>query len=265
MTRQPVLTIAGSDCSGGAGIQADIKTITVLGGYGMSAITALTAQNTIAVQGILPVPADFLKQQLESICSDIPPLAVKIGMVYDIPQIQTIVEVIQRYQLPHVVVDPVMIATSGTNLIRTEAVQVLETKLLPLASLITPNIPEAQAMTGLEITSPGQMEQAAAALSRAYGTAILLKGGHCVCTSNDLLYCDGEPTWIPGQKIPTDNTHGTGCTLSSAIAVFLAQGFSLEHSVRRAKNYITHTIQAGLTLGHGNGPIAHNYRIGEVM
>lgn len=263
MTRQPVLTIAGSDSSGGAGIQADLKTITILGGYGMSAVTALTAQNTMEVRDILPISANFLQKQIEAVCDDIPPLAVKIGMVYDIPQIKTISCMIQQYRLPNVIIDPVMISTSGSHLMRTEALRVLESELLPLGNLITPNIPEAQVLTGLDITTPSQMVRAARTLYCTYNTAILLKGGHCACTSNDLLYYNEDYIWIPGQKIPTDNTHGTGCTLSSAIAVFLAQGFPLENSVRRAKNYITHAIQAGLSLGHGNGPIDHNYSVQE--
>lgn len=263
MTRHPVLTIAGSDSIGGAGIQADLKTITTLGGYGMSAITALTAQNTMEVRDILPVPAEFLRKQIAAVCDDIPPLAVKIGMVYDIPQIQCIAEMMRKYQPPHIVVDPVMVATSGSELLRTAALEALQETLLPLAELITPNLPEAELLTGIRISSPAQMEQAAAVLSQRYRTAILLKGGHCTCASNDLLYTQEEQIWIPGQHLETKDTHGTGCTLSSAIAVFLAQGFSLTDSVRRAKNYITHAIQAGLSLGHGSGPIAHNYALQE--
>ncbi|MGN1404400.1 MAG: bifunctional hydroxymethylpyrimidine kinase/phosphomethylpyrimidine kinase [Ruminococcus sp.] len=263
MVRHPVLTIAGSDSSGGAGIQADLKTITMLGGYGMSAITALTAQNTMSVRGIHAVPADFLQQQIEAVCDDILPLAVKIGMVYDVPQIHVIAQAIRKYQLRHVVVDPVMVATSGDALLKEQAQTALQEELMPLAELITPNLPEAQRLTGLKITSPVQMEQAAAELSAQYGTAILLKGGHCDGVCNDLLYVSGECIWIPGQHLETKNTHGTGCTLSSAIAVFLAQGFPMTDSVRRAKNYITHAIQAGLSLGHGHGPIAHNYALQE--
>lgn len=263
MTRHPVLTIAGSDSSGGAGIQADLKTITVLGGYGMSAITALTAQNTIGVRSVYPIPATFLQEQIEAVCDDIPPLAVKIGMVYDVPQIQVIAQMIQKYGLQHVVVDPVMAATSGDALLMTQALTALQQELLPQAELITPNLPEAEQLTGLEIASPTQMEKAASILAEKYQAAILLKGGHCTCTSNDLLYAVGECIWIPGQHVKTKDTHGTGCTLSSAIATFLAQGFSLADSVRRAKNYITHAIQAGLSLGHGHGPIAHNYTLQE--
>ena len=231
MRGYPVLTIAGSDSSGGAGIQADLKTMTMLGCYGMSAITALTAQNTTGVREIHPVPAAFLQAQIAAVCEDIPPLAVKIGMVYDVPQIHAIAEMVQHYRLTKLVLDPVMIATSGASLLRSGAQKALKENLFSLAALITPNIPEAEVLTGTAITSPEQMEQTALQLSAQFRTAILLKGGHAA---------------------------GTGCTLSSAIASHLALGFSLEESVRRAKAYLTQALQAGLHLGHGNGPIAHN-------
>ena len=261
MTIAPVLTIAGSDSSGGAGIQADLKAMTMLGCFGMSAITALTAQNTLGVQGICPVPAEFLKQQIAAVCEDIPPAAVKVGMVYDTPQILAIAEAVEQYQLPHVVVDPVMVATSGDPLLKQQAQQALTERLFPLAELLTPNLPEAEQLTGTSITSPPQMEQAARQLSETYHTAVLLKGGHSVGSCNDLLYTAGTATWFSGQRTDTPNTHGTGCTLSSAIASFLAQGASLEESVRRGKAYISGAIAAGLSLGHGHGPIAHNYAI----
>ena len=261
MTIAPVLTIAGSDSSGGAGVQADLKTMTMLGCFGMSAITALTAQNTLGVQGICPVPAEFLKQQITAVCEDIPPAAVKVGMVYDTPQILAIAEAVAQYQLPHVVVDPVMVATSGDPLLKQQAQQALTEQLFPLAELLTPNLPEAEQLTGTSITSPPQMEQAARQLSETYHAAVLLKGGHSVGSCNDLLYAAGTATWFSGQRTDTPNTHGTGCTLSSAIASFLAQGASLEESVRRGKAYISGAIAAGLSLGHGHGPIAHNYAI----
>lgn len=261
MTIAPVLTIAGSDSSGGAGIQADLKTMTMLGCFGMSAITALTAQNTTGVREICPVPAAFLEQQIAAVCEDIPPLAVKIGMVYDIPQIHAIAAAVRKCRLPHVVVDPVMVATSGDALLRSQAQTALTQELFPLAEVITPNLPEARQLTGMEITSPAEMEQAAGTLAERYRTAVLLKGGHSVGSCNDLLCADGEMIWISGERIVTNNTHGTGCTLSSAIASLLAQGMPLEKSVRSAKTYITQAIAAGLSLGHGNGPIAHNYRI----
>ena len=214
MTIAPVLTIAGSDSSGGAGVQADLKTMTMLGCFGMSAITALTAQNTLGVQGICPVPAEFLKQQIAAVCEDIPPAAVKVGMVYDTPQILAIAEAVAQYQLPHVVVDPVMVATSGDPLLKQQAQQALTEQLFPLAELLTPNLPEAEQLTGTSITSPPQMEQAARQLSETYHTAVLLKGGHSVGSCNDLLYAAGTATWFSGQRTDTPNTHGTGCTLS---------------------------------------------------
>ena len=225
------------------------------------AMRELTAQNTLGVQGICPVPAEFLKQQIAAVCEDIPPAAVKVGMVYDTPQILAIAEAVAQYQLPHVVVDPVMVATSGDPLLKQQAQQALTEQLFPLAELLTPNLPEAEQLTGTSITSPPQMEQAARQLSETYHTAVLLKGGHSVGSCNDLLYAAGTATWFSGQRTDTPNTHGTGCTLSSAIASFLAQGASLEESVRRGKAYISGAIAAGLSLGHGHGPIAHNYAI----
>lgn len=210
MTIAPVLTIAGSDSSGGAGIQADLKTMTMLGCFGMSAITALTAQNTTGVREICPVPAAFLEQQIAAVCEDIPPLAVKIGMVYDIPQIHAIAAAVRKYRLPHVVVDPVMVATSGDALLRSQAQTALTQELFPLAEVITPNLPEARQLTGMEITSPAEMEQAAGTLAERYRTAVLLKGGHSVGSCNDLLCADGEMIWISGERIVTNNTHGTG-------------------------------------------------------
>ena len=258
MRGYPVLTIAGSDSSGGAGIQADLKTMTMLGCYGMSAITALTAQNTTGVREIHPVPAAFLQAQIAAVCEDIPPLAVKIGMVYDVPQIHAIAEMVQYYRLTKLVLDPVMIATSGASLLRSGAQKALKENLFSLAALITPNIPEAEVITGTAITSPEQMEQAALQLSAQFRTAILLKGGHAAAQCDDVLAKDGSCIWLHGERVPTTDTHGTGCTLSSAIASHLALGFSLEESVRRAKAYLTQALQAGLHLGHGNGPIAHN-------
>ena len=261
MTIAPVLTIAGSDSSGGAGIQADLKTMTMLGCFGMSAITALTAQNTTGVREICPVPAAFLEQQIAAVCEDIPPLAVKIGMVYDIPQIHAIAAAVRKYRLPHVVVDPVMVATSGDALLRSQAQTALTQELFPLAEVITPNLPEARQLTGMEITSPAEMEQAAGTLAERYRTAVLLKGGHRVNDANDLLYDGREYTWFEGKRIDTANTHGTGCTLSSAIASNLAKGMELKEAVRRAKNYISGALAAGLDLGKGSGPMDHGFAI----
>lgn len=252
-----VLTIAGSDSCGGAGIQADLKTMTVLGCFGMSAITALTAQNTLGVQGIHPVPSEFLEAQLDSVCTDISPAAVKIGMVFGSAQIHGIARKLRQYQPPFVVLDPVMVATSGDSLLQQEAEEALKTELFPLATLLTPNLPEAVRLTGKPITTAAEMESAAKALGEAYHTAVLLKGGHAVGSCNDLLYQDGEFRWFPGKRLETENTHGTGCTLSSAIACYLAKGFSLEESVEHAKRYVENAIGAGLELGHGHGPIFH--------
>lgn len=263
MKLAPVLTIAGSDSSGGAGIQADLKTMTMLGCFGMSAVTALTAQNTVGVTGIYPIPADFLKAQMKAVCEDIRPASVKIGMVYDVPQITVIAQAIRHYQLSSVVVDPVMISTSGDTLLKQQAKTALESQLFPLADLITPNLPEAEKLIGNPIATREQMETAAKALSVQYQTAVLLKGGHGVGACNDLFAISEKVAWLPGTRLDTPHTHGTGCTLSSAIASFLARGFSMEESVRYAKDYVTRAISAGLELGHGHGPIAHNYAILE--
>lgn len=261
MRLDPVLTIAGSDSSGGAGIQADLKTITMLRCYGMSAVTALTAQNTVGVSAIYPISADFLTAQLKAVCEDIRPAAVKIGMVYDVPQIAAIAAVIRHYALSAVVVDPVMLSTSGDALMQQRAVSALETELFPLAQLITPNLPEAERLCGRSITDKAQMAAAAQTLSEKYQTAVLLKSGHRVGDCDDLLYMQRKSIWMPGKRCETPHTHGTGCTLSSAIVSFLARGFELEGSVRQAKKYVTQAISAGLALGHGHGPIAHNFAI----
>lgn len=262
MKLHPVLTIAGSDSSGGAGIQADLKTMTMLGCFGMSVITALTAQNTVGVMGIHPVPAEFVRAQLTAVCEDIRPDAVKIGMVYDVPQIETILKTLRELELSPVVVDPVMVSTSGDPLLREKAQTALEMDLFPLAALVTPNLPEAQVLLDRTITSHTEMETAAKTLAARYQTAVLLKGGHSVGDCNDLLVTSsGACTWFPGTKVDVNNTHGTGCTLSSAIASCLAKGESLEKSVEHAKTYVTNAIGAGLVLGKGCGPIAHNYRI----
>jgi hydroxymethylpyrimidine/phosphomethylpyrimidine kinase len=255
------LTIAGSDSSGGAGIQADLKTMTVNGVYAMSAVTALTAQNTTGVKDILEVPPAFLKTQLDCIFSDIPPDAVKTGMVSSAELIAAISEKLRQYGAKNVVVDPVMVATSGSRLLREDAVDALKDQLLPLATVITPNIPEAELLSGLSITSPAEMESAAAAIGQQYGCAVLLKGGHRVNDANDLLWQKSGSRWFQGHRIDNPNTHGTGCTLSSAIAANLAKGFSLESSVERAKSYLSGALGAMLNLGHGAGPMDHAFDI----
>ncbi len=257
--RIPVLTIAGSDSSGGAGIQADLKTMLARTVYGMSAITALTAQNTTGVQGILPVPAAFLQQQLETVCSDLPPQAVKIGMLASADQVPVICQAIRTYALRNIVVDPVMVATTGATLTQQETVCAMQEQLFPLATLLTPNLVEAEALLGTAITTCSEMEQAAKQLAARYHTAVLLKGGHLTEEATDILY-DPETGLhaFPGKRMHTANTHGTGCTLSSALAAELAKGHSLPESVRLAKDYVAQCIGAGLVLGHGNGPICHD-------
>ena len=263
MKLKTALTIAGSDCSGGAGIQADLKTMTMNGVFAMSAVTALTAQNTTGVRAIQESSPEFLKQQIDAVFEDICPDAVKIGMVSSSALIRVIGERLRHYKAANVVVDPVMVATSGSALIESDAVKTLVEELLPLASLVTPNIPEAQVLSGMTIESKADMEAAALKISRLYGCPVLLKGGHSVNDANDLL-CQGEDLiWIEGRRIDNPNTHGTGCTLSSAIASGLAKGFDLETSVRMAKDYISGALGAMLDLGSGSGPMDHAFMLPE--
>jgi len=254
-----VLTIAGSDSSGGAGIQADIKTITMNGVYAMSAITALTAQNTMGVRAICESTPEFLKEQLDAVFEDIYPNAVKIGMVPSSKLISVIAERLSYYKAKNVVVDPVMVATSGSALMKTDAVKTLIEKLLPLATLVTPNIPESEVLSGLSIKSKEDMMSAAKYIGDTYNCSVLLKGGHSVNDASDLLYAKGEMMWFEGKRISNPNTHGTGCTLSSAIASNLAKGFDLAASVQRAKDYISGALSAQLDLGQGSGPMMHNF------
>ena len=255
------LTIAGSDSSGGAGIQADIKTMMANGVYAMSAITALTAQNTTGVTGIMEVTPEFLAKELDAIFTDIYPDAVKTGMVASVGLIETIADKITEYKARNIVVDPVMVATSGAKLISDDAVEVLKNRLMPLAALITPNIPESEVLSGMEIKTEEDMIKAAEYISRELGCAVLCKGGHKVNDANDLLYRDGGYVWFKGKRIDNPNTHGTGCTLSSAIASNLAKGQSLDDAVLHAKNYISGALAAGLDLGHGSGPMNHGFDI----
>ena len=256
------LTIAGSDSSGGAGIQADIKTMTVNGVYAMSAITALTAQNTTGVQGIMEVTPDFLALQLDSVFSDIRPDAVKTGMVASSGLIEVIAAKLREYGAENVVVDPVMVATSGAKLISDGAVEALEKLLLPLARVATPNIPETEALSGLPVKTPDDMNKAARTISERYGCAVLCKGGHQLNDANDLLWRDGGYRWFNGRRIDNPNTHGTGCTLSSAIASNLAKGMELDEAVEHAKRYISGALGAMLDLGHGHGPMDHAFAVG---
>ncbi len=253
------LTIAGSDSSGGAGIQADIKTMMANGVFAMSAITAMTAQNTTGVTAIMDATPEFLKAELDEVFTDIFPDAVKIGMVSKSSLIRVIAERLRFYKPGFIVVDPVMVATSGAKLISDEAVRTLKEELLPLATILTPNIPETEVLSGMEVRGPEDMIRAAEKISRNYHCAVLCKGGHNVSDANDLLYRDGSYRWFYGKRIDNPNTHGTGCTLSSAIASNLAKGFDLDTSVERAKAYISGALGAMLDLGHGSGPMNHSF------
>ena len=253
------LSIAGSDCSGGAGIQADIKTMTMNGVYAMSAITALTAQNTIGVIAIQESTPDFLKQQIDAVFEDIYPDAVKIGMVASSELICVIADRLRYHKANNIVIDPVMVASAGSSLMKQNAVQTLIQELLPISTLVTPNIPEAQILSGLSIETKEDMVTAAKQIGDNYHCAVLLKGGHSINDANDLLYANGELQWFEGKRIDNPNTHGTGCTLSSAIASNLAKGYTLSESVQRAKDYISGALAAMLDLGEGSGPMNHAF------
>ncbi|HHW01064.1 MAG TPA: bifunctional hydroxymethylpyrimidine kinase/phosphomethylpyrimidine kinase [Clostridiaceae bacterium] len=255
------LTIAGSDSSGGAGIQADIKTMTANGVYAMSAITALTAQNTTGVAAIMEVTPEFLAEQLDCIFTDIFPDAVKIGMVSSAQLIETISEKLKFYNAKNIVVDPVMVSTSGSKLLRDDAIETLKNRLFPLAAVLTPNIPEASILSGVSIENEPDMIKAAEIISNQFGCAVLCKGGHSINDANDLLYHNNKYKWFVGERIDNNNTHGTGCTLSSAIACGLAKGLDLERSIRSAKEYISGALKAMLDLGKGSGPLNHMWNI----
>lgn len=267
------MTIAGSDSCGGAGIQADIKTITCNKVYAMSAITALTAQNTTGVFGIMEVEPEFLQKQIDAVVTDIFPDSVKVGMVSSAALIKTVAFSVKKYGLKNVVVDPVMVATSGAKLMGDDALDALKTELLPLATLVTPNIPEAEILSGIKILSEKDMESAAKKIFEQYGSAVLLKGGHSVNDANDFLFLgesgkvdnanlkNTDGIWFFGKRINNTNTHGTGCTLSSAIAANLAKGEPIVSAVKNAKDYISGALNAMLDLGKGSGPMAHNWNI----
>lgn len=254
-----VLSIAGSDCSGGAGIQADLKTMIMNRVYGMTVITALTAQNTTGVTGTVEVSPEFLEKQIDAVFQDIRPDAVKIGMVPSAVQMHTIADCLKKYQAKNIVVDPVMVATSGSALMKREALSSLKAYLLPLASLITPNIPEAEILSGRQIRLPDDMERAAQEIGGLYGCAVLCKGGHNFNDASDYLYDHGKGRWFRGVRIDNPNTHGTGCTLSSAIASNLAKGCTLEEAVLQAKQYVSGALAAMLDLGKGRGPMDHGF------
>lgn len=255
------LTIAGSDSSGGAGIQADLKTMSLNGVFAESVITALTAQNTCGVSGIMDVTSDFLEKQMDAVFTDIFPDAVKIGMVSDKDLIRTIALKLKEYGAKNIVLDPVMVATSGSKLLKDDAIDALKEELFPLALLITPNIPEAELISSLKIRDEADMEKAAEKIYEEYGVNVLLKGGHRINDANDYLYENGSGIWIKGERIDNPNTHGTGCTLSSAIAANLAKGYGLEEAIRKAKKYLESCLKDGLDLGKGSGPMNHAFDI----
>lgn len=254
---QKVLTIAGTDPSGGAGAQADLKTFMAHKVYGMSIITALVAQNTLGVRDIMNVTPAFLREQFDCVFEDIEPDAIKIGMVSEPELIHVIVEKLKQYHGKHIVVDPVMVSTSGSRLLADRALQALKEELIPLSSIITPNIPEAEVLCNFKITSKEDMLAAAKQIAQDYAGYILIKGGHFEERADDLLYHDGTAVWLECEHIDNPNTHGTGCTLSSAIASNLALGKSIEESVKSAKAYISGALRDGLDLGKGSGPLNH--------
>lgn len=255
------LTIAGSDSSGGAGIQADIKTMIANGVYAMSVITALTAQNTTGVRGIEEVNPEFVGLQLDCVFEDIYPDAVKTGMISSIEIIKVVGEKLRHYDAKNIVIDPVMVATSGSKLIQDEAIDVLKDELFRIATVITPNIYEAEIISGIKINDAKDMENAAKLIFDEYKCAVLVKGGHSINDANDLLYSSEGSKWFHGERIENPNTHGTGCTLSSAIASNLAKGLNLEEAVNEAKKYISGALKDGLDLGKGSGPLNHGYKI----
>ena len=257
------LSIAGSDSSGGAGIQADIKTMEALGVYAETVITALTAQNTQGVQGVMPVESSFISKQIDSVFSDIQPHAVKIGMIPNADAVHAVARGLRAWEASHVVLDPVMVATTGASLSEDSAVQALKEELIPLAEVVTPNIPEAQALSGVTITAREDMVTAGIVLCKRGARAVLVKGGHLAgCADDVLVMSEEEVIWFSEKRVKTQNTHGTGCTLSSAIAAYLAKGLSLEEAVERAKRYLTGALIHDLDLGKGFGPVNHMWAYG---
>lgn len=258
-----VLSIAGSDSSGGAGIQADIKTISAFHLFAQTAVTALTAQNTLGVFGVVPVDPAFVEQQIDVVFDDIRPDAVKVGMISSAAIACAITRALDRNRADNVVVDPVMVATSGARLIDDDALEALVSQLVPRARVITPNIPEAEVLSGVRIDDEASQERAARAIVERGARAVLVKGGHGENDANDVLaWRDGSAVWFRSPRIATSNTHGTGCTLSSAIACGLAQGLDLPHAVEQAKSYLSGALAAGLDLGRGSGPLDHMWERG---
>ena len=261
MDMKKVLTIAGSDSSGGAGVQADIKTMMAHKVFALSVITAITAQNTVGVDDVLDAGADIVGKQMDCVFTDIFPDAVKIGMVSNIETIKMIASKLKQYGPKNIVIDPVMVSTSGCALMHPDAMDTLISVLLPLGDIITPNIPEAEKLCGFQISSTDDMQRVAKVISANLSGSVLIKGGHLTETADDLLYDKGEFIWYRGERVDNPNTHGTGCTLSSAIASNLALGYDMRTSVRNAKDYITGALKAGLDLGRGSGPLNHAWRM----
>ncbi len=255
------LSIAGSDSSGGAGIQADIKTMIMHDVYAMTAITALTAQNTTGVRDISIVTPEFLKEELDAVFEDIFPDAVKIGMIGEASLAKVAGERLNYYNARNIVLDPVMVATSGSTLSGDRAVSAIKKELMPISTLVTPNIPEGEVLSEMKIENSKDMEKAAEYIGKTYSCAVLLKGGHSIENTSDLLYDKGEFTWFFGERIDNPNTHGTGCTLSSAIASNLAKGMDVKAAVKNAKNFISEILKSDLNLGKGPGPLDHGVKI----
>lgn len=264
-THNRVLTIAGSDSGGGAGIQADIKAISAMGCYAASAITAVTVQNTIGVQAVHPIPLDILKGQIDAVLSDIGADAVKIGMLHSAEVVTLVARMIEKYGIRNLVLDPVMVSTSGHRLIEESAIEVIKEKLMPLVRVLTPNVPEAEILIGRTISGEEDFPTVARELAEKYGISVFLKAGHLTGeTLTDYFYNaeDGSTTLLPSKRVYTQNTHGTGCTLSSAIAAALAKGEKLSTAAKSAKSYLEQAIISGADyeIGHGHGPVNHNFR-----
>lgn len=257
-----VLSIAGSDPSGGAGIQADIKTITAHKHYAMAVIVSLTAQNTTAVSGVLNCSPEFVEAQIDSVLSDITPDAIKLGMLSNADIMRSVAKMLKKYNCTNIILDPVMVATTGGRLMDESALEVYTKELFNLASVVTPNLPEASALSGMEIKNMDDMKAAAIKISNYGCKSVLIKGGHLQeDAAVDLLYENGEFSQFCVPKVDTNNTHGTGCTLSSAIACNIASGLSINQSVKHAKEYVTNALKSGLVIGHGNGPINHCWNL----
>ncbi len=256
-----VLTIAGSDCSGGAGIQADLKTFSALGTYGMSVITSVVAENTSRVISVHNVPVNIIKEQIDAVFEDITVDGIKVGMLNDIDTMKAVAEKLNQYKPINVVVDPVMIAKGGHALMQKEALSSLKNEIIPFAYLLTPNIPEAEVIVGRDINSIEDMKNAALNIHNMGSKNVLIKGGHLTGDAVDVLYKDGEFFTFTSKRINTKNTHGTGCTLSSAITAYIAKGYTIKDAVENAKSYVTKAIEHSLPIGKGNGPLNHFYNL----